>query len=455
VPLALSKKTMKAITHMQQLTNGLKKWFWDRQKERQLQELAKASYSEANTGEREKNQLTQSLAFVCEEFFHPDLRGFGGFGKTVKNIAEHYNFKSIDLKVALAFPQGTALVTEPQTKSYHGTSVVLRQVEPKLSERAFKQYSAQLRAINPRLLITIDWYPSYAMPVYALSKVPLIIWIHDPRDREEWEKIAGVADELKFRGLENSDQLIALAKEKNVSIRKLLALQKLLPRRIVFATTAKTLVPRAERTYQIGAIQAHWLPNPIEIPPIADTPETQRPSLVYLGRLDAVKRPWIAFELAKRNPEIDFLIAGQAHAPELMAPWLDRYKGLANLRLLGHVDGQEKEKLIRSCWAILNTSVHEAEPVSFLEAFAYGKCVISCHDPEQEVTNFGYFTGEVLGEGLDEDSLSRFDEQIARLVANADERHAKGFKAREEMVRNHTFESFDRHLKAIVDIEGI
>jgi glycosyltransferase involved in cell wall biosynthesis len=359
---------MNAITQMQQLINRLKNWRWDRQKERQLQELAEASYCEGNTGTREKQQSKQSLAFVCEEFFHPDLRGFGGFGKTVKNIAEHYNGRSnSQIKVALAFPQGTALVGEPQTKTYHGTSVVLRQVEQKLSERAFKKYADQLRAINPRLLITIDWYPSYAMPVYALSDIPLIIWIHDPRDHEEWEKIAGVADELKFRGLDNSDQLIALAKEKNISILKLLALQKMLPRRIVFATTARTLVPRAERTYQIGTIKAHWLPNPIEIPPIDGTLETERPSLLYLGRLDAVKRPWIAFELARRNPTIDFLIAGQAHAPELMAPWLDRYKGIANLRFLGHIDGQPKDQLIRSCWAILNTSVHEAEPVSFLE----------------------------------------------------------------------------------------
>lgn len=441
---------------MHTLINKLKSWRWDKQKEQEMCQWARDRYRrklpiDSNTSAREPN-----LVFLCEEFFHPDLRGYGGFGKTVKNIAENINSDpSEHTKVALAYPQAVNFVNQPEAHQYHGTSVVLRPHEDKTTFAILNRYGDLLADLNPRVLISIDWYPSYAVPSYALSSTPLIIWIHDPRDKEEWEKIAGIADELRFRGAQTSSELIALANEKRISINKLISLGKLLQRKIIFCTTARTLIPRAERTYGIKPIKAHWLPNPIDIPEVQSIEFSEKPTLLYLGRLDAVKRPWIAFELAKRNPNVDFLIAGHAHNLDLMTPWIDRYKHLPNLKLLGHIDGPAKDQLLRSCWAVLNTSVHEAEPVSFLEAFSYAKCVISCHDPDNEVSNFGFFTGEVLGEGLEEESLLRFDTQIRKLLSSPQERLMKGQLGREEMIKNHTFDSFKAHLRSIFEAEGI
>ncbi len=33
----------------------------------------------------------KSLGLVLEEFFHEDLRGFGGYAMTAKNISDYYN----------------------------------------------------------------------------------------------------------------------------------------------------------------------------------------------------------------------------------------------------------------------------------------------------------------------------------------------------------------------------
>ncbi len=447
---------MNPFMSIQSLLAKLKKWRWDRQNEHEMQMWAKLRRERQQAGGSDQRAKAETIVFLCEEFFHSDLRGYGGFGKTVKNIAEHYNLgQADDTRVALALPQVINFVKQPEVRRYHESSVVLRPDEGRLFSTNLDKYGDLIAGLQPRILISIDWYPSYAVPSYSLNATPLIIWIHDPRDREEWEKIGQVADEIRFRGLHSADQLIALAREKSTSIKRLFALQKMLARKIVFCTTARTLIPRAERTYAMSPIAAHWLPNPINIPDVQVIEFAERPNLLYLGRLDAVKRPWIAFELAKRHPNVDFLIAGQANNVELMAPWIERYSHLPNLKLLGHVDGQTKDQLLRNCWGVLNTSVHEAEPVSFLEAFSYGKCVISCHDPDNEVTKFGYFTGDVCGEGLDEAGIGRFSEQIKRLVSNSDERHDKGQCAREEMLRNHTFQSFDKHLKAILEAEGI
>lgn len=441
---------------MQAQWTRFNKWRWGRERDQELETWARARRKAGRAGNTALSQKPENLVFLCEEFFHPDMRGYGGFGKTVKNIAEHYNSKPLNrTRVALALPQPSRLVTQPEVLQYHQTNVVLRPDDGKLITDSLNKYGDLLTDQNPRVLISIDWYPSYAIPSYALNATPLIVWIHDPRDKEEWEKIATVADEILFRGLHSTDQLFALAHEKSVSIKRLFALQCMMERKIIFCTTARTLVPRAERTYAIFPISAHWLPNPIDIPDLQVIEYSDKPSVLYLGRLDAIKRPWIAFELAKRHPGIDFLIAGQAHNVELMSPWIERYKHLPNLKFLGHVEGDAKDQLLRSCWGVLNTSVHEAEPVSFLEAFSYGKCVVSCHDPDFEVTKFGYFTGEVLGEGLDEASINRFSDQLQRLVSNTKQRDEKGVCAREDMIKNHTFVAFNNHLQAILEQEGV
>lgn len=431
---------------------------WDRQREALYQLWAQARPEKCQVVAQ---QSDTSLIFLCEEFFHEDLRGFGGFGKTVKNVAEHFNrglhtaSGEIRSEVALAFPQGWHIVDEPQVRLYHDTKVVLRPNRMLTEQSTFDQYADLLWSLRPRLMISIDWYPSYSIPAYALSTTPLLIWIHDPRDSAEWLKIAAVPDELKFRGMAAPEELAKLADDKALSMQRLLHVSKSLNRKIIFAYTAKSLVARAESTYQIRPIDAHWLPNPIAIPALEGTEETVRPSLLYLGRMDAVKRPWIAFELARRHPEIDVVIAGRAHVPDLMEPWLAQYRDVSNLKFVGHVDGEQKDFLIRSCWGVLNTSVHEAEPVSFLEAFSYGKCVVSCHDPDGEVSRYGYYTGEVAGEGMDEEALVRFSEQIKLLLENRHLRLEKGRHARQWAQDNHTISSFRSRLKLIMQSEGL
>lgn len=428
---------------------------WEQQKHNEIVSWAKAF----NNGKQRKsagNHQIEQITFVCEEFFHDSLGGYGGFGMTVKNIAQHFNSSNQNnTKVSLAIPQGSRLVSEPSLMSFHDTTVALRPQQSPLQTKTFTRYSELIGSLHPTALITIDWYPSYEVAALASSETPIILWIHDPRDRVEWENISGIAEELEFRGLQSKKQLISLADEKHASICRLKHAQNKIPRKIIFATTAQTLVPRAERAYGIGPIKAHWLPNPINIPDVAEIEYSPTPTILYLGRLDAVKRPWVVFELAKRHPNITFLIAGKSHRPDLSDRWMSRYKNLSNLQLLGHIDGEGKDKLLRSCWGLINTSVHEAEPVSFLEAFAYGKSVIACHDPDYAVTKFGYYTGEILGEGLDEESLKKFDTQLAKLTSDKDARLNKGFAARQEMIKNHTFESFQSHFTEIIKSENV
>ena len=54
------------------------------------------------------------------------------------------------------------------------------------------------------------------------------------------------------------------------------------------------------------------LPNIIDVQS-GPMRKSASPTVVFLGRLDPYKRPWIAVELARRFPEVTFLFLGQTH----------------------------------------------------------------------------------------------------------------------------------------------
>ena len=39
-----------------------------------------------------------------------------------------------------------------------------------------------------------------------------------------------------------------------------------------------------------------------------------------------------------------------------------------NVKLLGHLDGEQKFQFLSSAWVLVNTSIHEALATSFLDA---------------------------------------------------------------------------------------
>ena len=132
-----------------------------------------------------------------------------------------------------------------------------------------------------------------------------------------------------------------------------------------------------------------------------------------------------------------------------MDPIIKRYAGLPNLRFLGFVDGKDKYQLLGRCWALVNTSIHEAMPVSYLEAFAMKTPVVGCINSDGLVERFGNYTGPVLGDGLDEDSLRVFEQALDGLLSDRQGWREKGEAAHRYVKIVHSFASFQSHLQAI------
>ena len=123
----------------------------------------------------------------------------------------------------------------------------------------------------------------------------------------------------------------------------------------------------------------------------------------------------------------------------------------SNLHFTGHLEGEEKEKLIRESRVLLNTSIWEGIPISWLEALQYGTTIVSCLDNENLPSRFGAFVGEILGDGLDKIDL--FIPAIKELMEN-DQLYSKKAKESIEYTReNHNIKKFVKTLKHTIKEE--
>lgn len=151
---------------------------------------------------------------------------------------------------------------------------------------------------------------------------------------------------------------------------------------------ARHIIPKVKTLYGLDR-EPGFLPNPVEVPPILPK-KASEPTVCFLGRLDGEKRPELFFELARRFPGVRFIALGRAHSEARNRRLRREYGGIKNLELPGFTAGKEKDEALGMSWILVNTSVSECLPVSFLEAAAHGCAILSFHDPDGFASNFGY-----------------------------------------------------------------
>lgn len=388
------------------------------------------------------------LGLITGEFYGKDLHGFGGYGHTAKSITDFYNLNGapFSAEVLLAKPAADRSV---YLQRHHHADVLFRFADHGTLARNVAggiRYTRLLLRRCPTLLISLEYYGHYESWLKLYPAVPLLMWIRDPRTAHDWRKIATMS--LAHVEL-HEEKRRAVVEQTRASLHRVLRLSKVFRRKIFFAHQAACLLPKAKELYGLAKLQSTFLPNPIPVPP-KQWAKADRPLICYLGRLDPVKRPWIFCELAKRLPSTDFVVMGTTHVPEVMQPILSRYRDVPNLRFLGQTDGAEKRAILQRAWALVNTSIHEALPVSFEEAFAAATPIVSCQNPDGLTERFGRYVGERLGDGLDADSLGAFETALADLLAHPDERLVKGEAARQYVESTHSFEAFERSIDAMI-----
>ena len=161
---------------------------------------------------------------------------------------------------------------------------------------------------------------------------------------------------------------------------------------------AKYLIPKVHKLYSLDT-EPGFLPNPVSIPN-RQIVKSDEPTVCFLGRFDGEKQPQLFFDLARYFPEVQFIAVGAAHNPEVDRQLRRRYRDISNLEFAGFKAGFDKDMILEKSWVLVNTSVSEGLPVSFLEVAAHQCTILSPHDPDGFASNFGYHVHDDFEKGL-------------------------------------------------------
>jgi glycosyltransferase involved in cell wall biosynthesis len=377
------------------------------------------------------------VGVVTDEFMDPSLGRLGGFGWATRQLARIFtDDETLGVEIVYLAGEHRAEPGKGEARA-HGTRVVLRQ-----PTRLGNLRSARRERLD--LLLTIDYNLGYSVYLRSLPRTPTIVWVRDPRPPAATRRIEGVRipgqDGVTPQGLMSHDgsSLARIARE-----------SAWLGRPLLLASPSPHLVTRVEGTYGFEPWDFYFLPNPLPPAP-PPTPKSERPSVVFLGRLDPYKRPWLFAALAKAFPQVDFKILGQSH---FTGPGSWSQSDLPdNVRLYGHVEA-DKMKLLSEAWVTVNTSVHEGLAVSFLESLLCGTPLLSCVDTGFVVSRYGVYVGQYDGSGVE--ALPAFECGLRQLLGDAPRRNALGEAGREWVRQTHSRQTFLDAFDRLCRLAGI
>lgn len=147
------------------------------------------------------------------------------------------------------------------------------------------------------------------------------------------------------------------------------------------------------------------------VPPVPPSGGNGR--VLWIGRIDRVKRPDRFLDVVEACPELRFDLVGPAGDAPYSREILERAGRCHNLRVRGAVPRGEVAAHFRNAACLCSTSDVEGFPNTFLEAWSHGVPVVSTIDPD----------GLILGKGLG--AVARTVPELAaalREVASSPER---------------------------------
>ncbi|MBN1682622.1 glycosyltransferase family 4 protein [Candidatus Bathyarchaeota archaeon] len=253
----------------------------------------------------------------------------------------------------------------------------------------------------------------------TLPKAKHVITFQDPYNIKEWKKIAKVDKKYKQSPIFRSRLLI----EK-------LLLSHTCKKAHALYTQANFLIPRVYEYYGLKT-QIKLIPNPIIIKKHRMM-KSRTPTFCFLGRWDPQKRVEIFLNLPRVFPKIKFICMGHSHDPFFDSYMREKYGKIPNLILTGFISENEKSDVLEKSWGLINTSIREALPVSFLEALAHETPIISGEDPEFITSKFGY---KVIKDDF---------RKALTLLMNDEKRIKKGKEGRKYVEEKHDLEKVAR-----------
>jgi glycosyltransferase involved in cell wall biosynthesis len=374
---------------------------------------------------QKKEQLL--VAVLIDEYFGEWDTPYGGYGFLARHIVAAYlPNQQIEVEVIL---HGLKVQGGIQCRKIDGKNVY------KLSEHDFLS-KIWLEMKDYDIYLSIELTHLDAI-VLAPRNHKHILWFQDPRPLSVWQFIETMKlmPEYSFW----SPTVYEYVREHSKQIR--------------FISQGVSLKPLGRELYQLSElVNVGDLPNPITIDFDYDLQkQTKKNQIIFLARLESQKRPWVFCEIAKQMPMYEFYVLGQAYRrKEEMEALLLLYSDVKNLHFVGHLGGNDKRQFLVESKILLNTSIWEGIPISWLEALSYGTLIVSCLDVENLASSFGKYIGNVPGDGLDLEAIELFKSAINFVIENEEWRKQKAQDAIKYARSKHSIQQFQMDMRDLI-----
>jgi glycosyltransferase involved in cell wall biosynthesis len=184
--------------------------------------------------------------------------------------------------------------------------------------------------------------------------------------------------------------------------------------------------------------KASVLPGIVSKRPTVKPHSARKRYVAWVGVLREPKRPDLLVEIARRAPELRFIVCGgtsnHRSAPGYSETIIQSLKNLPNVEYLGHVAPDNTLDVIAEAATLLSTSDEEGYPSVFLEAWSSGTPVVSLKiDPDDVIKQ--KHLGRVSG------NIERAVTDIRALMASSKERQEIAARALQQVSESHSAEA--------------
>lgn len=326
-----------------------------------------------------QRDLKLHVCLICIEFFGDSI--YGGFGRATRFIG--CELVKRGARVSVVVPRRSAELPD----RYEIDGMTVHQYNPKRPWEGIRI----LRDCDADVFHSQDTSFTTFLAQVARPSAVHIITFRDPMDSWDWDIETRYAAMprmgwAQYRYFINNP-FVNLAIKRADSLR----------------TAARFLEDKCAAMYRLEKAP-RFLASPVAFP--ASVEKAEKPTVCYVGRWEGRKRVEMFFELAKKLPDVDFFAVGGARDPERDRELRQKYGGIANLHMTGVLDQFETPELgnvLARSWVIVNTSLREGLPTTYIEAAAHRCAILSFSDPDQFASRFGGVAQEGrLKEGLQE-----------------------------------------------------